>query len=78
MSAEFGRRSGAQGRISQWLRGRRPKETVDDSGRETLLLAAAAAGLPLAQAAYPSGYRCSCDRVGCPTPARHPISLGPF
>ena len=22
-----------------------------------------------------SGYRCSCDRVGCPTPARHPISF---
>src|SRR5690349_1164906 len=78
MSAEFGRRSGAQGRISQWLRGRRPKgatEIAADGGREALLLAAAAAGLPLAQAAYPAGYRCSCDRVGCPTPARHPVSF---
>ncbi|MER5538395.1 bifunctional DNA primase/polymerase [Streptomyces mirabilis] len=78
MSAEFGRRSGAQGRISQWLRGRRPKgatEIAADGGREALLIAAAAAGLPLAQAAYPSGYRCSCDRVGCPTPARHPVSF---
>ncbi|PBC64040.1 DNA primase [Streptomyces sp. Tue6028] len=75
MSAEFGRRSGAQGRISQWLRGRRQKETADDGGREALLLAAAAAGLPLAQAAHPSGYRCSCDRIGCPTPARHPVSF---
>src|SRR4051812_47937529 len=75
-SAEFGRRSGAQGRISQWLRGRRrTEETADEAGREALLLAAAAAGLPLAQAAFPSGYRCSCDRVGCPTPARHPISF---
>jgi len=77
MSAEFGRRPGAQSRISQWLRGRRPKETAadDHAGREALLLAAAAAGLPLAQAAFPFGYRCSCDRVGCPTPARHPISF---
>jgi hypothetical protein len=46
-----------------------------EAERERLLLAAAAAGFPLAPAAYPSGYRCSCDRVGCPTPARHPVSL---
>ena len=71
MGAEFGGR----GRISQWLRGRRPKPEVSgDDGREALLLAAAAAGLPLAPAAHPAGYRCSCDRVGCPTPARHPVS----
>lgn len=75
MSAEFGRRSGGQGRISQWLRGRRPAPDADDAGREALLLAAAAAGLPLAPAAHPAGYRCSCDRVGCPTPARHPVSF---
>ncbi|MEV6589392.1 bifunctional DNA primase/polymerase [Streptomyces acidicola] len=75
MSAEFGRRSGGQGRISQWLRGRRTDRETEDSRREPLLLAAAAAGLPLAPAAYPSGYRCSCDRVGCPTPARHPVSF---
>jgi hypothetical protein len=77
MSAEFGRRSGAQGRISRWLRGRGPKAPAETSadGREALLLAAAAAGLPLAQAAHPSGHRCSCDRVGCPTPARHPVSF---
>jgi hypothetical protein len=75
MSAEFGRRSGGQGRISQWLRGRRPKPDAGDDGREALLLATAAAGLPLAPAAHPSGYRCSCDRVGCPTPARHPVSF---
>ncbi|MEU6821347.1 bifunctional DNA primase/polymerase [Streptomyces atriruber] len=75
MGAEFGSRSGGQGRISQWLR-RRPKDTsADDRAREDLLLAAAAAGLPLAPAAYPSGYRCSCDRIGCPTPARHPVSF---
>ncbi|MEU6367211.1 bifunctional DNA primase/polymerase [Streptomyces sp. NPDC046931] len=78
MSAEFGRRAGGQGRISQWLRGRRParlKEDADHGGREAMLLAAAAAGLPLAPAAHPVGYRCSCDRIGCPTPARHPVSF---
>ncbi|MFJ1731672.1 bifunctional DNA primase/polymerase [Streptomyces sp. NPDC088254] len=76
MSAEFGGRSGRQGKLSQWLRGRRPKEAADEGGREALLLAAAGAGLPLAPAAHPvSGYRCSCDRVGCPTPGRHPVSF---
>ncbi|MFH9814048.1 bifunctional DNA primase/polymerase [Streptomyces sp. NPDC017230] len=75
MSAEFGGRSGLQGKLSQWLRGRRPKEAAGDGGREDLLLAAADAGLPLAPAAHPAGYRCSCDRVGCPTPARHPVSF---
>ncbi|MFE7646507.1 bifunctional DNA primase/polymerase [Streptomyces phaeoluteigriseus] len=76
MSAEFGDRTGKQSRISQWLRGRRPKEAAGDDGREALLLAAAEAGLPLAPAAHPvSGYRCSCDRVGCPTPGRHPLSF---
>ncbi|MEU8591263.1 bifunctional DNA primase/polymerase [Streptomyces sp. NPDC048664] len=67
-----------QSRLSQWLRGRRPAP-VDEVGaaatREAQLLAAAAAGLPLAPAAHPVGYRCSCDRVGCPTPARHPVSF---
>ncbi|MCG7209480.1 bifunctional DNA primase/polymerase [Streptomyces arenae] len=78
MSATFGGRSGRQGKLSQWLLGRRSKETAaaDEQGRETLLLAAAAAGLPLAPAAHPApGYGCSCDRVGCPTPARHPVSF---
>ncbi|MFV0136311.1 bifunctional DNA primase/polymerase [Streptomyces sp. HMX87] len=75
MSAEFGGRTGRQGKISQWLRGRRPKEAAGDGGREDLLLAAAGAGLPLAPAAHPAGYRCSCDRIGCPTPARHPVSF---
>ncbi|PKW07468.1 Bifunctional DNA primase/polymerase, N-terminal [Streptomyces sp. 1222.5] len=77
MSATFGGRPGRQGKLSQWLLGRRTKEdATGDGGREALLLAAAAAGLPLAPAAYPApGYRCSCDRVGCPTPARHPVSF---
>jgi hypothetical protein len=77
MSGTFGGRSGRQGRLSQWLRGRRPKEeAAGDGGREALLLAAAEAGLPLAPAAHPTpDYRCSCVRVGCPTPARHPLSF---
>ncbi|MDJ1133480.1 bifunctional DNA primase/polymerase [Streptomyces iconiensis] len=43
--------------------------------REALLLTAAAAGFPLAPAAHPSGYGCSCVRIGCPTPGRHPVSF---
>ncbi len=43
--------------------------------RESLLLTAAEAGFPLAPAAHPSGYGCSCVRIGCPTPGRHPVSF---
>jgi hypothetical protein len=39
------------------------------------LLGSARAGFPLAPAAHPAGHRCSCDRVGCPAPARHPVSF---
>ncbi|MEU1166614.1 DNA primase, partial [Streptomyces sp. NPDC005921] len=63
MSATFGGRTGRQGKLSQWLLGRRAKEAAapDGGGREALLLAAAAAGLPLAPAAHPApGYGCSC------------------
>lgn len=44
--------------------------------RMELLLTAVEAGFPLAPAAHPSGYGCSCVRIGCPTPGRHPISFG--
>ncbi|WP_055600832.1 bifunctional DNA primase/polymerase [Streptomyces aureus] len=67
---------GTESKLAQWLR-RRPKRTAadDENDREKLLLAVAAAGLPLAPAAYPVGYSCSCERIGCPTPARHPVSF---
>ncbi|OII64833.1 DNA primase [Streptomyces sp. CC53] len=70
-------RGTGESRLANWLR-RRPKDPGEPSGapsRLELLLATAAAGLPLAPAAYPSGYRCSCERIGCPTPARHPVSF---
>lgn len=75
-----------RGRMSEWLR-RRPRTSgsrlrsfrsdpaPDPARREELLLGAAAAAFPVAPAAYPSGFSCSCDRVGCPTPARHPVSF---
>ncbi|PWG12283.1 DNA primase [Streptomyces sp. V2] len=75
MSAEAIGRTGLRVRLTQWLRGGAP-DTDAGGEREALLLAAAGAGLPLAPAAHPApGYRCSCDRVGCPTPARHPVSF---
>lgn len=77
MGSESGRvKRGEQSRIAQWLR-LRPKPSAEDPAREreALLLAVAAAGLPIAPAAHPVGYRCSCDRIGCPTPARHPVSF---
>ncbi|MEV8345264.1 bifunctional DNA primase/polymerase [Streptomyces niveus] len=81
MGDDFGRYRGTEGRVSQWLRRLARKS---DDGRETapdadarlaLLLAVAAAGMPISPAAHPIGYRCSCERIGCPTPARHPISF---
>ncbi|MEU3506027.1 bifunctional DNA primase/polymerase, partial [Streptomyces hundungensis] len=75
MGAEFGRSRGEESKLSRWLR-RRPKDAPGaDPSRLSLLLAVAAADLPLAPAAYPIGYRCSCERMGCPTPARHPVSF---
>lgn len=66
-------------RIPRWLRrnarGGARSGAAAAQAREDLLLAAAAAGFPLAVAARPQGYGCSCERVGCPTPARHPVSF---
>lgn len=76
MGADSGRYRGTEGRISQWLR-RRPKAQpeADDAAWLGLLPAVAEAGMPISPAAHPSGYRCSCERIGCPTPARHPVSF---
>ncbi|MGW7467268.1 bifunctional DNA primase/polymerase [Streptomyces xantholiticus] len=68
-------RPSRESRLTQWLRRRSGNTDAEDSQREHLLLAAAAVGLPLAPAAHPVGYRCSCERIGCPTPATHPISF---
>ncbi|MEU8540810.1 bifunctional DNA primase/polymerase [Streptomyces sp. NPDC048717] len=80
MGDGIGRNRGTESRLAQWLR-KRPRRNAAEAGndrardRETMLLAAAAAGLPLAPAAHPVGYRCSCERIGCPTPGRHPVSF---
>ena len=72
-----------RGRMSEWLR-RRPRSTGDrtrassraaDPDRDALVLGAAAASFPVAPAAHPSGFSCSCDRIGCPTPGMHPVSF---
>lgn len=77
MGEDSGRYRGTEGRFSQWLRRRTGKgdagAPADD--RESLLLAVAEAGMPLAPAEHPVGYRCSCERIGCPTPATHPVSF---
>ncbi|TKA10235.1 bifunctional DNA primase/polymerase [Actinacidiphila oryziradicis] len=76
-------------RLSDWLRRRSgdgddradaapAARSREDLRREDLLLSAAAATFSLAPAAHPSGvsgYRCSCDRIGCPTPGMHPVSF---
>ncbi|MCZ7414004.1 MULTISPECIES: bifunctional DNA primase/polymerase [unclassified Streptomyces] len=68
-----------ESKLSGWLRRRsRGAESRAEEAaraREALLLGAAAAGFPLAVAAHPEGYGCSCERIGCPTPARHPVSF---
>ncbi|WP_299530709.1 bifunctional DNA primase/polymerase [uncultured Streptomyces sp.] len=77
MGADSGRARGTEGKISQWLRRRpKPRPAEDEaSERLALLLAVAGAGMPVSPAAHPVGFRCSCERVGCPTPARHPVSF---
>ncbi|MGW8849013.1 bifunctional DNA primase/polymerase [Streptomyces xiamenensis] len=65
-------------KLPRWMR-RGARAAADSAAaaqaREELLLAAAGAGFPLAPAAHPQGYGCSCERIGCPTPGRHPVSL---
>jgi hypothetical protein len=64
-------------RMSGWLR-RRTDEAPGSAApaeRDALTLAAAQAGFPVAPAAHPEGYGCSCGRIGCPIPGLHPLSL---
>ena len=71
------------GRLSNWWRKRSgtDAETVatadaeQRASRQEELLAATRAGFPVAPAAHPVDYRCSCDRMGCPAPAQHPLSF---
>ncbi|WP_329131180.1 bifunctional DNA primase/polymerase [Streptomyces sp. NBC_01476] len=56
-------------------RSRDARQALVTAHRDELITAAAGAGLPLAPAAYPDGYGCSCDRIGCPIPGLHPVSL---
>lgn len=43
--------------------------------RDELTRAATAAGFPVVPAAHPDGFGCSCERIGCPLPGMHPVSL---
>ncbi|PYC77839.1 DNA primase [Streptomyces tateyamensis] len=71
----------ASSRWTAWLWRDRQRTEPDAGGpanpaaRLELLLTSVRAGFPLAPAAHPAGYRCSCDRVGCPAPAQHPLSF---
>ncbi|MFX4294453.1 bifunctional DNA primase/polymerase [Streptomyces bohaiensis] len=67
-----------ESRMPRWLRrGARGAAAADAAvaRRRDELLLAAAAGFPLARAAHPQDYGCSCERIGCPTPGRHPVSF---
>jgi hypothetical protein len=68
----------ASGRWTTWWRKRERQAGAGDTdpvARLDQLLQAVAAGFPVAPAAHPAGYRCSCDRIGCPAPAQHPVSF---
>lgn len=66
-----------KGRLSGWVR-RRAENSARAAGpdlrRDPLVRAAASAGFPVAPAAHPSGFGCSCERIGCPIPGVHPVS----
>lgn len=54
---------------------RGPQPDAPAPRRDELTRAAAGAGFPVAPAAHPDGFGCSCDRIGCPIPGQHPVSL---
>ncbi|MFI0722959.1 bifunctional DNA primase/polymerase [Streptomyces sp. NPDC021224] len=69
-----------KGRLAGWVRRRAEGASgaagaaVPDLRRDPLVRAATAAGFPVAPAAHPANYGCSCERIGCPIPAVHPVS----
>ncbi|KRV46689.1 DNA primase [Wenjunlia vitaminophila] len=63
-------------KVSEWFRRRRRTDGGEDAAhRDQLLLDAVAAAFPVAPAAHPFEYGCSCDRIGCPSPGMHPVSF---
>ena len=70
-------------RLSNWWRRRSGTDaetiaTADadrHASRLEALLASVRAGFPVVPAAHAVDYRCSCDRMGCPAPAQHPLSF---
>jgi hypothetical protein len=60
-------------RSARSSRGARPD--LPDPQRDALITAAAEAGFPVAPAVHPEGFGCSCDRIGCPLPGLHPVSM---
>ncbi|NYI06887.1 bifunctional DNA primase/polymerase [Allostreptomyces psammosilenae] len=63
-------------KVAGWLRRRPRVDSADPRAlRDALVLETARLGFPVAPAAHPAGYGCSCDRVGCPFPGAHPISF---
>ncbi|WP_435178552.1 bifunctional DNA primase/polymerase [Actinacidiphila sp. bgisy145] len=56
-------------------RGARGSRSGPDPRRDELTRAAAVAGFRLVPAAHPENYGCSCERIGCPIPGLHPVSL---
>jgi hypothetical protein len=65
-----------KGRMAGWLRRRpRPDEATVRDRRAAELMEFTARGWPVAPAARPLNYGCSCDRVGCPSPGMHPESF---
>jgi hypothetical protein len=67
-------------RLSEWVRRRTEgtsgaaRAAEPDLRRDPLVRAAATAGFPVAPAAHPANFGCSCERIGCPIPAVHPVS----
>ncbi|WP_037906413.1 bifunctional DNA primase/polymerase [Actinacidiphila yeochonensis] len=53
---------------------RSARPQLPDPDRDDLIRAAVRAGFPVAPAAHPDGFGCSCERIGCPIPGLHPIS----